>query len=71
MLIELVKPGPLKDLTDVLFALSKEALKTYVYPYLSQTDLQNRAISKQVSFDSITHGPAIINLSFIIKLFAV
>ena len=61
---EFFKPGPLKDFIDVLFALSKEALNTYVNPYSSQIDLQYFAMSMHICFDSKTHGPAIINLLF-------
>ena len=52
-------PGPLKDLPEERFALSKLALKMYGIFKRRQTDFSVRAISRQRVSLSMTQGPEI------------
>ena len=57
-------PGPLKELTDVLFALSKDALKMMSVPSWLLISTMRAATSSRSEADSMTHGPA-MNIGFI------
>ena len=52
-------PGPLKDSIELLFALSKEALKIQFIFNLSVTSLNFSATKRAVSSDSRTFIPPI------------
>src|SRR6187399_373618 len=54
-----LRPGPRYDLSDVRFALSKEALKMYGTPTRFAMAAISRAMPTTWSALSITHGPAI------------